>query len=111
MTIMQTSTIRRDDSLVLSVTGRLDAVTAPELERDFPAAAARRLILDLSGLEYISSAGLRIILALVKGQKASGGSLSVCGLSGLVGEVFAVSGFDSFLPIYPDVEAALAASA
>lgn len=95
---------------VVSISGRLDAGTAQELEKsctDLIDADGRKLILNLLTLEYVSSAGLRSVLAVAKKLKAVGGSLALCGLSGLVQEVFSISGFDSFLPVYDTVEAAV----
>ena len=63
-------------------------------------AGDKRLVVDLAGLEYISSAGLRSILASAKKLKAQGGDLAFCALSGIVAEVFAVSGFAKLLPVF-----------
>lgn len=96
---------------VVSVSGRLDAGTAPELEKNCAnliSEGGKKLVLELSALEYVSSAGLRSVLAVAKKLKAAGGSLSLCGLSGLVQEVFSIAGFDSFLPVFDTVENAIA---
>ncbi|HBN08614.1 MAG TPA: anti-sigma factor antagonist [Cyanobacteria bacterium UBA8530] len=108
---MQTSAHQQNASVVMAVTGRLDAVTTTEFDQDCAQYSSEKLILDLSGLEYVSSAGLRGILSVAKKMKAAGGSLSLCGLSGLVLEVFTVSGFDNFLPIFEDIEKACAGNA
>ena len=86
------------------LTGRLDARSAPDFEKEAIAAvdAAEEnihMVLDFSNLEYISSAGLRSILVLAKRISPSGGKVVICGMSGVVEEVIAVSGFDSFLPV------------
>jgi anti-sigma B factor antagonist len=97
--------------LVLVVSGRMDTLTAPEFEAEtakWIAAGEKRMVLDLSQLAYISSAGLRSILAAAKQLKAGGGDLAFCGLSGLVAEVFTVSGFVKLLPVFASREAALA---
>ena len=97
--------------LVVRVEGRLDIATSPEFEKSgaaFMEEGHKKIILDFSGLEYISSAGLRSILSIAKKLKGGGGSLSLCGLTGLVKEVFDLSGFDSFLPIHAELEQALA---
>lgn len=96
--------------LVLTVSGRMDTLTAPEFEAEVArqmAAGESRLVLDLTRLAYISSAGLRSILAAAKLLKAKGGDLAFCGLSGLVAEVFAVSGFAKLLPVFATREEAL----
>lgn len=98
-------------ALVLTVTGRLDTLTAPQFETECSACADAgdtRIVVDLSGLEYISSAGLRSILSSAKKLKALGGSLSFCGLSGIVAEVFTMSGFIKLLPVFATRQEALA---
>jgi anti-anti-sigma factor len=97
--------------LVVMVSGRMDTLTAPEFEAQtakWLADGETRLVLDLSQLAYISSAGLRSILAAAKQLKAKGGDLAFCGLAGLVAEVFAVSGFAKLLPVFATREEALA---
>ena len=75
--------------------------------KDIKALAAVLTQADLTALEYVSSAGLRCVLAIAKKLKASEGTLALCGLSGLVKEVFSVSGFDSFFPVYETVDEAI----
>ncbi|OIO04002.1 MAG: anti-anti-sigma factor [Desulfovibrionaceae bacterium CG1_02_65_16] len=96
---------------ILAVVGRMDTLTAPEFEAkcaECAAEGATRIVVDLSSLEYISSAGLRSILASAKKLKALGGGLSFCCLSGIVNEVFAVSGFSKLMPVFPTRQEALA---
>ena len=98
-------------SVLLS--GRLDARSATDFEKAALAAADEQpekrlhMLLDFSGLEYISSAGLRSILVLAKRLSPSGGNVVLCVMSGVVEEVFGVSGFDSFLPVTKSREEAL----
>jgi anti-anti-sigma factor len=75
---------------------------------DLISKGGRKMLLNLSELEYVSSAGLRSVLTIAKKLKPAGGSLALCGLSGLVQEVFSISGFDSFFPVYDSVESATA---
>jgi len=85
----------RETGTLVLVTGRMDAVTAPQFEKDCVAvieAGAKLMVVDLSQLDYISSAGLRSILASAKKIKSTGGTMKFCGLSGMVEEVFQVSG-------------------
>lgn len=105
---MQITTHQQDEATVLAVSGRLDAMTAPDFEQESATVDGAKLILDLSELEYVSSAGLRSILALAKRLNSTGGSLALCNVTGLVKEVLEMSGFDSFLPIHPSLDAALA---
>ena len=70
---------------------------------------ARRVVLDLSGVEYVSSAGLRVMLMAAKAAKAGGGQLALFGLSPTVEEVFQVSGFSKIIPILATEAEALSA--
>lgn len=99
------------DRLVVLVAGRLDAVTASEFDAQcatWVADGTVKVIADLSGLEYISSAGLRSILTSAKKLKGAQGELVFCGLSGMVEEVFTVSGFAAMFTMFPTVDDALA---
>jgi anti-anti-sigma factor len=92
---------------VAAVKDRLDTMTVWEFEQKMAGlleAGARKIVLDLSGLEYISSAGLRSLLAFSKKVKAAGGGMALCGLTGLPREIFAVSGFDTVFPLHATVE-------
>ena len=82
--------------LVLELVGRLDTKTSGVLEKSVAThlgAGQRRFILDLAGMEYVSSAGLRIFLMLAKKLSGGKGSLALCGLSPQVKEVFDIAGF------------------
>jgi anti-sigma B factor antagonist len=97
---------------LLTCVGRMDAVSAPRFEAACTEQLEQgraNLVADLSGLEYISSAGLRSILASGKKLKTSGGSLAFCGLSGMVDEVFRVSGFMKLFRIHASATEALEA--
>ncbi len=93
---MQLQNERRGTSLVVRVSGRLDAVSTPAFEAHCQQALAqgeRALILDFEPLEYISSAGLRGVLAVAKSLGAVGGELSLANARGLVRQVLDISGF------------------
>ena len=103
---MQLSTRSEGQYFVVTVSRRLDAVTTPEFESACTGwldEGQCRLILDMSEMEYISSAGLRSILSAAKRAQRMGGGLSLVGLAGQVLEVIQLSGFDRILPIYPTV--------
>ncbi len=87
-------------ALTLAVDGRLDTVTAPELEAELKASIGGMdtLTLDFSGLEYISSAGLRVLLSAHK-QMAAAGGLTITHVNEIVSEVFEVTGFSDILNI------------
>lgn len=85
--------------LTVALEGRLDTTTAPELEKALAEdiANAQKLILDLEKLDYISSAGLRVLLSTHK--KMGDGKLIIRNVSELVMEVFEVTGFVDVLTI------------
>lgn len=102
---------KNGDALVVMVSGRMDAITAPEFDAQCQGwidASETKIVVDLSGLEYISSAGLRSILAAAKKVKGAQGELLFSGLSGMVEEVFSVSGFSAMFKLYATPEDALA---
>ncbi|MFH1177664.1 MAG: STAS domain-containing protein [Acidobacteriota bacterium] len=108
---MEIRLMNQGNTLVVGVRGRLDSVTAAEFDRAMSEGVSnheRRVILDFSELDYMSSAGMRSLLVLQKRLEKQGGGLVVAGVKGLVNEVFVVSGFDSVLPVFESLEAALA---
>jgi anti-sigma B factor antagonist len=111
---MKLGSKRFADAVVLFPEGRIDHATA----EGFRAALAPylavcadgrdRLVLDLSGVEYISSVGLRVLILASKQAKAQGGSLAVCGLQPVVREIFEISRFNLVLDVFPALRDALA---
>ena len=87
--------------LSLKVIGRLDTVTAPQLEDMLKSSLAgvSHLTMDFSSLEYISSAGLRVLLSAHKTMKQQEGAMAVQGANEEVREVFTVTGFDKILTV------------
>lgn len=83
--------IEKKNGTTFALTGRLDTVTAPELEK-----AMAELLPQTDSLEYISSAGLRVILKAYKALAAKGG-LKLTGVQEAVREVFDITGFSDFL--------------
>ena len=88
------------DELVLEITGRVDTITAPALEKTINEnlEGVKTLILDLKSLEYISSAGLRVLLSAQKKMKQVG-VMKVVNVCELVMEVFEMTGFADILNI------------
>ena len=88
------------EAVILTVSGRLDTQTAPELEKELDASLAgvKELTFDMTSLEYVSSAGLRVIL---KAQKVmnSQGSMKLTGVNDSIMEVFDITGFLDILTI------------
>jgi anti-sigma B factor antagonist len=92
--------------------GRLDSNTSQSFEKrllDAISDGMKNVIIDFKDLDYISSAGLRVILKATKTLKREDGKIMLCAMQDYVKEVFEIAGFDSFLPIVPTVEDALKA--
>ena len=93
---------KKQDGTVLEIAleGRLDTMTSPELEAELNKSlgGAETLIMDFSKLDYISSAGLRVLLSAHKVMNARGG-MKVTGVNEIVREVFEVTGFADILNI------------
>ena len=87
-------------ALKIALEGRLDTMTAPELEAELNSSlsSAESLTLDFSKLEYISSAGLRVLLSAHKVMSCKGG-MKVTNVNEIVQEVFEVTGFSDILTI------------
>ena len=105
---IETSTI--DQAVVLAIKGRMDVIAAMEYEKAIMACLQRgdrKFVVDLDALDYISSAGLRSLLTTAKKVKEAKGTVNFCNVKGVVKEVFAMSGFDSILPIFKSVKDAL----
>ena len=97
---------------VVSVAGKLDAVSAGDYEKavsQLIADGKTCLVVDFVNLSYISSAGLRVLLSTAKQLKPKGGAVVFASLQDNVREVFEMTGFSSILGIHPSLEAALAA--
>ena len=92
--------IERKNTETLALTGRLDTLTAPELETEISAMlpGVQTLTLDMENLDYISSAGLRVILKTQKALEKKSG-LKLTHVSEAVKEVFDITGFSDFLTI------------
>ncbi len=108
---MQISTRTNNDIHIVAIAGSLDSTTSPEAQKSLDAVlpGARKVVLDFSALDYISSAGLRVLLGAAKHLRASGGTLGMFGLNQSVREVFEISGFSSILSVYQSEAEALGA--
>ena len=91
---------RNAEKTVIEITGRLDTTTAPALEKTIneDASGTKDLVLDIKGLEYISSAGLRVLLGAQKKMQKIG-SMKVINVREEVMEVFSITGFSDILVI------------
>lgn len=90
---MQIRKIAEGDKLTIAVEGRIDAVTSREFEPQVTIDGVKELVFDFSGVEYISSAGLRIIVKTLKLMKDQGGTMALSGVRPIVREVFDITGF------------------
>ena len=96
--------------MVLLVSGRMDAESAPQFEEKCRACIAEGitvLVVDLGELTYVSSMGLRSFVFIAKTLQQRGGALRICGLKGLVKQVFEITGLLGIFPVYESLEAAL----
>ena len=95
---------------ILSLDGRFDAHSAGDVEKELNLAiskGARKLLLDMDSVEYISSAGLRVLLAVAKKLKKEEGEIKLCCLKPYVKEVFDIAGFTQIFKIHDTTEEAI----
>jgi anti-sigma B factor antagonist len=95
---------------ILNVSGRIDSTSSQEFEKKiskYICQGEKNILLDFSNLEYISSAGLRVLLVSAKNLKAVNGKFMICCIKGMVKEVFLMSGFIDILTIFKNEEEAL----
>lgn len=108
--MIQIERIVQGNVIVTHVKGRLDSTSSPKLDEHLSGVSheGKSILLDFAELDYISSAGLRVVLKATKLTRASGGTLAVCSLVPQIHEVFDVSGFSTLIPIHQDRSSALA---
>ncbi len=95
--------IKKNDILVFAVDGRIDSGTSGILEKEllaFIEKGEKNLLIDFSKMDYISSAGLRVLLMAAKRTGKMGGKTVLCALCPNVREVFDISGFSGIFSIY-----------
>ena len=100
---MEINTRKQKYTLVVSAKGRIDAVTAPEFENslsDLITKGETTFLINFNNLDYISSAGLRSILATAKKLKEKKGEIIFYGLQGSVKEVFNIAGFYTIFRVF-----------
>jgi anti-sigma B factor antagonist len=101
---------KRGELSTFKLQGRLDSNTSQVFEKrifDAMADGTKNVVIDFKNLDYISSAGLRVILKATKALKRENGTILLCAMQDYVKEVFEIAGFDSFLPIVPTLDDAL----
>lgn len=92
----------KEDILILHFTGRLDAVSSPAAEHsvfDYINAGNHKFVFDFVGVDYLSSAGMRMLLSVTKKLKTFPGKLVICNITTNVMDVLRMSGFDHVLEI------------
>lgn len=89
---------KKESELTIALQGRLDTVTAPQLEAELELDGITALVLDFTALDYISSAGLRVLLAAQKAMNKQGEML-LRGVNEDIMEVFDITGFSDILTI------------
>lgn len=107
---MEFNSYKQDKFFIVEVSGRMDAVTAQEFEKsclEWIGLGESRLLVDLKGVDYLSSAGLRSILVVGKKIKSMGGVLSFSSLTPNVDHVFSISNFGAMFTVYDSLETAL----
>ncbi|MDD3582005.1 MAG: STAS domain-containing protein [Desulfobacca sp.] len=94
--------------VIVALSGRFDSMTAKTVEEKFQTIQDQpRILVNMSGVHYISSAGLRVLLTLAKAMNRHQGLLRLCGLTETVREVFDIAGFTQIFQIYNSQEEAL----
>jgi len=104
--------IQKEENGIVSIAikGRLDADSSAEAEtvvKDALKGEQNRLLFNLGELEYLSSAGLRVLLSAAKEMRRRDGKIVLCALNEFVKEIFEVSGFQSLIPITDSVESGI----
>jgi anti-sigma B factor antagonist len=98
-----------EDVRIISISGRIDTITSKDLDAKLNETIEERIekiIIDLEKVDYISSVGLRVLLAALKKQKHNHGSLPLVSLQPFVQNVFKITGLDKVFQIFPTEDAA-----
>ena len=107
---MDITSNHHERAVVVSLAGRMDAVSAPQFEKTcetFIAAGTQNIVADIAALTYISSMGLGCLLSVAKKLQPRGGTLYVCGAAGMVKEVFRMAGFEKLFPMFESAASAM----
>ncbi len=107
---MNISTTTQDNAIIINIEGRLDATSADSFItacQEVIDQGPQKIIVHLEGLEYISSAGLRGVLIILKSCRAKSIAIGFCSLQKMVEEVFKISGFLTMLSIFDNQDNAI----
>jgi anti-sigma B factor antagonist len=99
-----------NDVTILTIQGSIDALTAPKITEYINGLVSNdniKLVADFGGVDYTSSAGLRMLLGGMQETRSKGGDLFLVDIQPDVEKVFKLSGFTSILKIFPDVDSAV----
>lgn len=108
---MDTQVEEKGDVTVVRLEGRLDAASSPQIEKQLQAiidAGHFKVVLNFERVEYLSSAGMRLMLSISKRLKNLAGKLIACNMSEEVLEVIKMAGFHQVIEIYPSEEESFA---
>ena len=109
---MNISESKQGNVTILKAQGKLDALSSPELDKRLASlveSGTRQIALDLAGLDYVSSAGLRVFLSAAKRLKQAHGKLAMANPSAQVQQIFDIAGFASILSISKTLNEAISA--
>jgi anti-anti-sigma factor len=107
---MEINELKTENCVVVSIAGRLDTTNYTILDKklmDMIDDHQARILVECSGMDYISSSGLRILLMALKKTNAVKGKFALCSLQENIHEIFEISGFTSIFDIFPSREEAL----
>ena len=107
---LKVSTRQQGDKSILSATGEVDVFTAPTLDEAISAELAEqrsRLVVDLSGVSFLDSTGLGVLVKGLKGARDAGGSLDLVVTSDRIRRIFDITGLDASMHIFDTVADAL----
>lgn len=96
--------------IIVALHENLDTSTSPDAGlalSELVERGSRRIVVDFTDVAYVSSAGLRVLLATAKQLRVKGGALRVCSLNDGIQEVFDISGFSTLLSVYPSATEAV----
>ncbi|GAA4894401.1 STAS domain-containing protein [Streptomonospora salina] len=103
----------RDDGVVLALSGEVDMAAEEQFNRAVreivDTRPSSRIVLDFDKLSFIDSSGLRVLIQAHKAAKGAGGALAVASVSERIARILHVTAIDTRIPVFPSVEAALAA--
>lgn len=100
----------QDNVLILHISGRLDSLSSQEMEQRIAGLiedGQTRILLDFRGVDYLSSAGMRMILATFKKVQGALGQMALCSVGDGVMDILKMSGFDELLHVYSTKEEAM----